>query len=140
MSVTKKISALLVFLLCSLTVYCQSNSYLLIAHRGGVVDSLREENSMEALQEAGKRGYYMIEVDVRLTSDSILVTHHDANLKRTFGIDTSLSAMTWKALSILKNNNGYRILSFEDVLKAAKGRLQIMIDLKIRGNHPAIFG
>lgn len=135
----RRTSVLLIFLLYNLTVYCQSNSHRLIAHRGGVVDSLRGENSLEALQEAGKRGYYMIEVDVRLTRDSILVTHHDANLKRTFGIDTSLSAMTWNELSRLKNNNGYRILSFEDVLKAARGHLQIMIDLKIRGDHPAIF-
>lgn len=139
----KTTSVLFVLLLYGLTVHCQpkqeGRGYLLIAHRGGVVDSLREENSLEALQEASNRGYYMIEVDVRLTSDSVLVTHHDANLKRTFSIDTSLTSMTWKELSMLKNNNGYRIQLFEDVLKNAKGHLQIMIDMKIRGNHPAIF-
>lgn len=143
MSSIKSISVLFVLLLCCLTVYCQPNrekhDYFLIAHRGGVVDSLREENSQEALQEAGKRGYYMIEVDVRLTSDSVLVTHHDANLKRTFGIDTALSGMTWKDLSKLKNKHGYRIQLFEDVLKSARGHLQIMIDLKIPGNHPRLF-
>lgn len=139
----RRMSILFVLLLYGLTVYCQQNQqgrgYLLIAHRGGVVDSLREENSLEALQEASNRGYYMVEIDVRLTSDSVLVTHHDINLKRTFGIDTPLSSMTWKELSALKNKKGYRIQLFEDVLKEARGHLQIMIDLKIRGNHPRIF-
>lgn len=131
---------MLTFLLSGLAVYCQQkHGYLLIAHRGGVVDSLREENSQEALQEAINRGYYMVETDVRLTSDSVLVTHHDANLKRTFGIDTLLSDMTWKELSTLRNKHGYRILLFEDVLKMAEGQLQIMIDLKIPGRHPAVF-
>lgn len=123
--------------LLSFSVYCQG--YKLIAHRGGVVDSLRQENSLEALQEAIKRGYYMIEIDVRMTRDSILVTHHDKNLKRTFGIDKPLSELTWNELNALKSGNGYRILSFEEVLKQAKGHLQIMIDLKIPGNNPPIF-
>lgn len=129
---------LFTLLLLSVSVYSQKN-YRLIAHRGGVVDSIRQENSMEALQEAIRRGYYMIEIDVRMSSDSILVTHHNENLKKVFGIDKSLSALTWKELSSLKSENGYRILSFEEVLQQAKGHLQIMIDLKIRGNHPDVF-
>lgn len=123
--------------MCSFSGYSQH--YKLIAHRGGVVDSLRGENSREALQEAIRRGYDMIEIDVRMTRDSFLVTHHDANLKRTFGIDKPLSALTWKELNALKSENGYRILSFEQVLQQAKGHLQIMIDLKIQGYHPNVF-
>lgn len=57
--------------------------YKLIAHRGGVVDSLTAENSMQALQQAVQKGYWMVEVDLRLTKDSILVTHHDRDFKRT---------------------------------------------------------
>jgi glycerophosphoryl diester phosphodiesterase len=121
--------------------YCQHTAaaYRLIAHRGGVVDSVRQENSLEALQEAVNRGYYMIEVDLRMTSDSLLVTHHDESLKRTFGVDKPVSGLTWKEISALRGPTGYRVLLFEEVLKNAQGHLQIMIDFKIRGNHPAVF-
>lgn len=132
--------SLTALLLCSLISFGQhQKKYELIAHRGGVVDSTREENSLEALRAARQHGYYMIEIDVRLTADSVLVTHHDATLTRTFGIDTPLSKQTWKELSTLKNKNGYRILLLEEALKEASGSLQIMVDLKIRGNHPRIF-
>lgn len=127
----KRVIFLFTLLLCSFSVCSQR--YKLIAHRGGVVDSLRGENSQEALQEAIRREYDMIEIDVRMTRDSFLVTHHDASLKRTFGIDKPLSALTWKELRALKNGNGYRILSLEQVFQQAKGHLQIMIDLKISG-------
>ena len=133
----KRVIFLYTLLLWSFAGYSQH--YQLIAHRGGVVDSLRPENSQEALQEAIRRGYDMIETDVRMTKDSFLVTHHDASLKRTFGIDKPLSAFTWKELRALKGANGYRILSFEQVLQQAKGHLQIMIDLKISGYHPEVF-
>lgn len=137
----KRILFLLILLLPAFAGFCQRNTeaYRLIAHRGGVVDSLRQENSLEALQEAIRRGYYMIEIDLRMTKDSILVTHHDGNLKRTFGIDKPLPAFTWNELRALKSSTGYHILSFEEVLQHARGHLQIMIDLKIPGNHPHIF-
>lgn len=137
----RKILLLAALLLPVVPAYSQAGKqrYQLIAHRGGVTDSIRQENSLTALEEAANRGYYMIEVDLRMSSDSVLVTHHDDNLKRSFGIDRSLSALTWQELNQLKNRQGYRILSFEEVLQHAQGQLQIMIDLKIRGNHPVIF-
>ncbi|GAB4107899.1 hypothetical protein GCM10028791_03460 [Echinicola sediminis] len=52
-------------------------SYQLIAHRGGVVNEDLAENSMGALNEAIRRGYDMVEIDVRLTKDSVFITHHD---------------------------------------------------------------
>src|SRR5690606_24765534 len=63
------------------------NSYHLIAHRGGIVDSLTAENSLPALKKASKDGYWMVEVDLRLTRDSVLIIHHDPNFKRYFGVD-----------------------------------------------------
>ncbi len=53
----------------------------LIAHRGGVVDAERPENSAEAITAAIERGYWMIEVDVRRTKDGEPVLHHDSTLK-----------------------------------------------------------
>ena len=61
----------------------KDNNLELIAHRGGVVNSKSPENSLKALNEAINRGYYMVEVDVRLTKDGVLITHHDKDFKRT---------------------------------------------------------
>jgi len=41
----------------------------LIAHRGGVVDAGRPENSPGAVQAAIHQGYWMIEVDIRQSRD-----------------------------------------------------------------------
>ena len=55
--------------------------YFLIAHRGGVVDSARAENSLPALEEAARHGFNMVEVDLRVTKDGVLIINHDADLK-----------------------------------------------------------
>ena len=115
------------------------SKYHLIAHRGGLVDSSAAENSLQALEKAVKHGYYMIETDLRVTKDSMLVTYHDASLKRTFGVDASVESSTWKELSVLENKKGYKMLAFEDVLRFCEGKLAVMIDTKIRGNDPVLF-
>ncbi|SEA21453.1 hypothetical protein [Pedobacter hartonius] len=54
------------------TAQCQEHrdrinpKYYLIAHRGGVVDSVTAENSASALSKAAERGYRMVEVDLLL--------------------------------------------------------------------------
>ncbi|WP_214227873.1 glycerophosphodiester phosphodiesterase family protein [Pedobacter sp. B4-66] len=113
--------------------------YKLIAHRGGVVDSVTAENSLDALKKAVKRGYSMVEIDLRLTKDGVLITNHDRNLKRSFGVDADVSSMTWKQMSNLKGTKGNKILRFEDVLNYCKGKLRIMIDNKIDGNDTVLF-
>ncbi|WP_160290284.1 glycerophosphodiester phosphodiesterase [Flavihumibacter solisilvae] len=113
--------------------------FRLIAHRGGVVDSTAEENSMQALEKAAAHGYWMVEIDVRLTKDGTLITHHDNTFKRSFGVDSSVSSMNWSGISKLRNAKGYRVLLLEEVLKFCKGKLGVMIDNKIRGNDTAIW-
>src|ERR1044072_5831991 len=80
--------------------------YYLIAHRGGVVDSTNSENSLSALQDAVERGYWMVESDMRVTKDSVLIILHDNNLKRFYGVDKPVSAMTWDKISKLHNAQG----------------------------------
>ena len=113
--------------------------YKLIAHRGGVVDSTSAENSLPALREAVKRGYYMAEIDLRLTRDSVLITHHDRNFLRDFGVDAQVTSMTWKDIEKLRGKRGNKILKLEDVLKYSRGKIQIMLDNKISGNDTVLF-
>ena len=47
----------------------------LIAHRGGIVSPKYAENSPAGLEAAIRRGYWMLEVDVRETKDGRLVVN-----------------------------------------------------------------
>jgi len=117
----------------------KTSAFHLIAHRGGVVDSSIEENSMRALQRAFKRGYWMVEIDVRTTKDGVLITSHDASLKRQFGADKLVTDMTWEEINKLHNCIDNKVLKLEEVLAYCSGKLQVMIDNKIKGNDTALF-
>lgn len=116
-----------------------AKNFRLIAHRGGVVDSSSEQNSLQALTRAIEKGYWMVEVDLRMTKDSVLVTHHDKTFKNSFGLDAAVSSMTWKDISQLRNANGYRVLKLEEVLQNCKGKLGVMIDNKLDGNDTVVW-
>lgn len=53
------------------------NEVYLIAHAGGEINGDFGTNSLEALQKSIKDGYHYIELDLCLTSDSVLVAAHD---------------------------------------------------------------
>jgi glycerophosphoryl diester phosphodiesterase len=66
-----------------------------IAHRGGVVSEQLAENSPSSLEEAIKRGFWMIEVDVRESKDGKLVVHHDPDFKRYYGVERNVADLSW---------------------------------------------
>jgi glycerophosphoryl diester phosphodiesterase len=118
----------------------EQQNYILIAHRGGVINSTNAENSLPAMQAAAERGYAMVEIDLRLTKDSVLIIHHDADFKKYYGEDRSVVEMTWKEISRLRSNkNNSKVLRFEEALQFCSGKLNVMIDNKIRGNDTALF-
>lgn len=125
------------------TAYCaqaQFGSTKLIAHRGGIVDSVTDENSIASVKKAAKAGYYMVELDVRMTRDSVLVVHHDRDLKRFFEIDRQVQDLDWEELRTIRSANGHVIEKYSDMVALAKRvGLQVMVDLKIQGNHPKKF-
>jgi hypothetical protein len=147
----KKISLFVVFILCGflnpINVYSQSStslskkkSYFLIAHRGGIVDSINTPNSRPSIEAAIRKGYNMVEVDLRLTKDNVFIIQHDPTFKRFYGADKPVSSITWDGISKLRSSrDDSKVLRFEDVLKICKGKIQLMIDNKIRGKHPVLF-
>jgi len=116
-----------------------ASPYILIAHRGGVVSEDAPENSLAALQEAIDRGYYMVEIDMRLTKDSVLITQHDPHFRKYFDTDRLVSDMTWKEIQSLKHPSGYRVLLLEEVLAHCQGKIQVMLDNKIAGMDEKLF-
>ncbi|NLR60533.1 hypothetical protein HGH93_20660 [Chitinophaga polysaccharea] len=128
-------------LLTGYLVQAQSSTgpYRLIAHRGGVVDSTTDQNSAQALSKAISDGYWMVEIDMRMTKDSVLITHHDATFKRSFGLDAAVADMNWEAIARLKNDHGYRVQKLEEVFARCKGKLGVMLDNKLPGNDTTVW-
>jgi glycerophosphoryl diester phosphodiesterase len=56
-----------------------------IGHRGAMAYAL--ENTLESFREARRCGATWVEIDVKLTSDDVLIAMHDDSLKRTMGVD-----------------------------------------------------
>lgn len=105
--------------------------FSMIAHRGGVVDGLRIENNIGAIEEAVSRGYYMIEVDIRESKDGILVVHHDENFARYYNDPRKVSELTWEEIQTLRSQPGdLRPLNFEEFVQRCSGRIHLMLDTK----------
>jgi glycerophosphoryl diester phosphodiesterase len=66
------------------------------AHRGGT--SSAPENTLPAFEHAVDLGYRHLETDVHLTTDGRLVAFHDADLRRTCGVERTIAGSTWDEL------------------------------------------
>ena len=75
-----------------------------IAHRGSRL--LWPENTMVAFSGAVSLGFRHLETDLRLTSDGVLVCHHDPTVARTTDGSGPVAAFTFAQLSAL--DAGYR--------------------------------
>ncbi|MBS13007.1 MAG: hypothetical protein CME19_15545 [Gemmatimonadetes bacterium] len=104
---------------------------ILIAHRGGVVDEERSENSFKALEEAIRRGYSHVEIDARITADGHVVCFHNDELMEEAGINGCISEMTRdEAKRVVLTRSGEQIPSFDAYCERCAGRIGVMIDLK----------
>ena len=78
----------------------RDNRIHLIAHRG--FTPAAPQNSAKAFKEAGKRGYWAIETDVRRTADGHLVCIHDAEVSHLFQGNGMVEEMTLAQLQQLR--------------------------------------
>jgi hypothetical protein len=103
----------------------------LVAHRGGVVDKDRPENSPSAIRAALEQDYWMIEVDVRRTRDGEPVLQHDPTFQRYYGETRRPEEMTWLEISKLRSTPGAAApLHFEEACRMCRSRLRLMLDMK----------
>jgi len=104
---------------------------MLIAHRGGVVDDEHIENNLPAIDEAARRGYWMLEVDVRESKDGRLIVQHDADFRRFYGDSRQVVDMTAAEIKRLRSTpGGLPPLEFSEFAAACKGKLRLMLDTK----------
>ena len=112
----------------------KSNEVLIIAHRGDWRSA--PENSLHAYQACIDAGYDMVEVDVRKTSDGVLVVMHDETVNRTTEGVGKISEMTAEQITSLRLRNacgrvteyGEYVPTFEQVLLLCKDKAVIHLD------------
>ncbi|MDO5425576.1 MAG: glycerophosphodiester phosphodiesterase family protein [Eubacteriales bacterium] len=112
----------------------------IVAHRAGACAA--PENTLVALETAIRSGADMAEIDIRQTKDHVLVALHDANLKRTTGLERNVWDLDYEKLTELDAGSyfsdafaGETIPTLNEILKAAKGRIFLMLELKADGSE-----
>lgn len=108
---------------------------LWIAHRGESFDA--PENTMSAFRLATQSGADGIECDIHLTSDGEIVCIHDANTKRTSGIDLEVSKTPLSELRKLDFGSwkgirwqGEKIPLLAELLDVIKPDMKVFIEIK----------
>lgn len=112
-------------------------SVMVVAHRGCWKGT--SENSIDAIEACVAFGIDMVEIDVRATRDGVLILMHDATIDRTTDGTGKVEELDWAYLRTLhlresagrgSPTTARTIPTFEDALRAAKGRILINIDAK----------
>ena len=99
---------------------------LIIAHRGD--SSQAVENTLDSFRKAIELGADMIELDVRKTKDDILVVHHSRNIR-----GKRIRKLNWENIKKINGRRNFEIPTLEDVIKIAKGKIRVDIELKEEG-------
>jgi glycerophosphoryl diester phosphodiesterase len=110
-------------------------TFQVIAHRGDCAHA--PENTLPAFRLALEKKADGIETDVRATRDGVPVLLHDANLKRTTGVDALVEELTWDDVrqldaGILRGPAfaGTRVSRLDEFLAEFLPRIPLQIELK----------
>ncbi|MBQ2904904.1 MAG: hypothetical protein IJE48_10965 [Clostridia bacterium] len=111
------------------------------AHRG--LSNVAPENTLPAIEEAGKAGYYAAEFDVAPTKDGVWILMHDDTVDRMTNGEGSVSDFTYAEIAELKIDAGngvgnypdLRIATLEEALDACEEySMRAMVEVK--GGNP----
>jgi glycerophosphoryl diester phosphodiesterase len=108
-----------------------------IAHRG----AKREypENSLPAFLRAFERHADAIELDVHATSDSVVVVHHDPDLRpNPHTPKRRIAEMTWEELERVELATGVGIPRLSDVLALTPAEKTVYVEIKGSGIEAAV--
>lgn len=103
----------------------------IIAHRGA--PRLRHENTVAAVRAALPFAPDFVEIDVHATADGAVVVHHDADLRRSAGIDAFVEDLALERLRTLRLAFGTKstepVATLEDVAWSSRG-VPLVVELK----------
>lgn len=147
-----KMTAMILFLfLCFLTFGVvpqvqaagKDTPVIVVAHRAGA--RVAPENTVAALEQAIRDGAPIAEIDVQQLADGSLIVMHDSNFKRTAGEDICVWDADVEQLAAMEVGSrfgaayrGEKVPTLEEMLRCAKGRIVLMIELKYTGQEDAL--
>src|SRR5690606_34804670 len=99
----------------------------LVGHRGAM--GVEPENTLRSFRRALADGVDAIELDVRRTSDGVLVICHDSKTSRTTDGEGEIHELTLAELRAFDAGQGERIPTFDEVLDVVDG-VPIQVELK----------
>lgn len=109
------------------------------AHRGSSLDA--PENTLASFRKAIDDIADYIEFDVQQTSDGEIIVMHDTNVYRTTGVDKNVWEMSLEEIKTLDAGSsfsdeyaGEEVPTLEEVLKLAKGKINLNIEIKPNGH------
>ena len=109
--------------------------FAVMVHRGRM--DLAPENTAPAIEACIERGYEWVEIDVRLTRDGKHVVFHDGMVDGKTDGQGAVSALTLDEIKKLDAGSkfsadfaGERVLTFSELLRLAKERINIYVDCK----------
>jgi glycerophosphoryl diester phosphodiesterase len=101
---------------------------IVVAHRG--VPLLLRENTLPSVAAAISGGADWVEVDVKLTRDGVPVLLHDDTLKRLWGHDRPVAALSHTELAELTRDDQWRIPTLRQALRLTRETgVPLMIDV-----------
>ncbi len=110
----------------------QSRYVLVAAHRGDWRNY--PENSIDAIESVIRMGVDIMELDLKLTADSVLVLCHDHTINRTTNGKGRVCEITYDSIQrcVLKTGHGVktdlRMPTLREALLACKDRIAVNID------------
>lgn len=113
-----------------------------IAHRGASADF--PDNTRAAFDAALKAGPDAMELDLQRSRDGVAVVWHDRTLKKAGLPRRRVAGLTARELGALDAGAwfgpafaGERIPTLDEVLDRYGGRLDLLLEIKLRGGRPA---
>ncbi|MEX0348810.1 MAG: glycerophosphodiester phosphodiesterase family protein [Paracoccaceae bacterium] len=110
-----------------------------IAHRGAA--GQRPENTMASVQKAIEDQADWVEIDVQETADGVVVVMHDSDYMKLSGVDLKIWDATMGDLDQIDIGSWFdpayadeRTPTLRDVLAAARGKSNVLIELKYYGH------
>ncbi len=120
----------------------KSDYVMVAAHRAS--HKMYVENSIPAIRHAIEIGVDIIELDVKVTKDSVVVLNHDGKIDRTTNGTGDPEKYTWAELQQFRLEmpdgtlTNEKLATFEEALLLAKGKALIDIDIKTGNLKPVV--
>ncbi len=119
------------------TVYFQTRTPAIIAHRGAADEEARRngfhEGTLEAYRYAAGLGVEVLEMDVHVTTDRRLLVHHDDKLPAACAGQDRISRLSAGQVKACRAGLGYEIPELREIFTSFP-RTRMTIEMKTPGN------